>query len=329
MPNASNTPPVRLETRDLRLVTAITECGSLTKAGQQLHLTQSALSHQLADLERRLGGKLFERSGRRLIATRLGEHFSANARPTLHQLQELERHLVQMANGREATLRLATECYTCYHWLPPVLGAFRRQHSAVEVRIVPDATPRPFAALLNGEVDLCIVNSPRRNRRIRTTPLFEDELVLVASTDNPLAERKVIEPVDLRDQSFLMYSPPEHNFAFRDILAPAGVSPSQLSSLKLTEAIIELVRANTGVSLLARWAIAPYLDSGTLVARPINHPAARRSWQAATCAARPLSEVLSDFILFLKRSISAPPRGKPEFSTIRTMREAGRRGFNR
>src|SRR3954447_15952978 len=98
--------PMRLEIRDFRLVVAISELGNLTRAGQHLNLTQSALSHQLADLEQRVGGKLFERSGRRLIPTRLGEHLSSKAKVTLEQLREVERDLENMAKGREATLRI-------------------------------------------------------------------------------------------------------------------------------------------------------------------------------------------------------------------------------
>src|SRR5436190_13530518 len=110
---------MRLELRDLRLVSAIADLGNLTRAAQHLHLTQSALSHQLADLERRVGAPLFERAGRQMISTRVGQHLCAGAKPTLDQLRLLEANVVDVANGREAELRIATECYTCYHWLPP------------------------------------------------------------------------------------------------------------------------------------------------------------------------------------------------------------------
>src|SRR4051812_7639647 len=180
-------PMIRLEVRDLRLVAAISELGNLTRAGQQLHLTQSALSHQLTDLEQRIGGKLFERSGRRLIATRLGELLCGRAKVTLTQLRDVERDLAEMANGREATLRIATECYTCYHWLPPVLDAFRERHPAIDVRIVPAATSNPVRALIAGTIDLCIVSSRVRDRRLSLAPLFDDELVLVVSAKHKFA----------------------------------------------------------------------------------------------------------------------------------------------
>lgn len=310
---------MRLEVRDLRLVSAIAEFGNLTRAGQHLNLTQSALSHQLADLEQRIGGKLFERSGRRLIATRIGEHLCTRAKTTLDQLREVEQDLVDMANGREATLRIATECYTCYHWLPPVLDAFRSRHPAVDVRIVPAATSRPIRALIAGAIDLCIVSTPVRDRRVRTTPLFDDEMVLVVSTRHELADRRSVDAADLRDEHFLMYSAPDESFTFRDILAPAGVSPGQLSTLQLTEAIIELVKAGMGVTVLARWAVTPYLESNALRAIPINHSAVRRTWTAVTRSNQSPPEYLSDFVAFLSESIASPPRSRPEFSLIRSV----------
>ena len=310
---------IRLEVRDLRLVAAISELGNLTRAGQHLHLTQSALSHQLADLEQRVGGKLFERSGRRLIPTRIGEHLCDKAKVTLEQLRDVERDLANMARGREATLRIATECYTCYHWLPPVLDAFKQRHPRVDVRIVPSASSRPIRALLGGAIDLCIVSSRIRDRRVQVTPLFDDELLLTVGARHPLADRRSVDPSDIRNEHFLTYAGPDDNAAFHEFLAPAGVSASQVSTLKLTEAIVELVKANMGVALFARWAVTPYLESPALRAIPVNHPAARRTWQAVTRSTQTPAEYLTDFVGFLAGSIQSPPRARPEFSLIRSV----------
>jgi len=310
---------MRLEIRDLRLVSAIAEHGNLTRAGQQLYLTQSALSHQLADLERRIGGVLFERSGRRMIPTRLGEHLCERAKPALAQIAALEQDLVQMAAGRQAVLRLATECYTGYHWLPPVLEAFRQRHPGVEVRIVPEATSNPVAALVAGTIDLCVLNSRVKDRRVHITPLFNDELVLVVGATHRLAGKRLVDPTELRDERILTYSPPKDSQAFQAILAPAGVSPGQLSVLQLTEGIIELVKAGMGVSILARWALDPYVDSGAIRLIPINHPGVARRWQVATRATRPKPDFIDDFIGFLQHTIASPPRGQPRFSIIRTV----------
>src|SRR2546429_8343878 len=107
-----------LETRHLRLVAAVVEHGTLTKAGRVLHMTQSGLSRQLLDLETRLGLPLFHRLGKRMVPTPAGECLLVAARRTLPPLSDVEEGLRRLAGGRAAILRVGTGCYNCYHWLP-------------------------------------------------------------------------------------------------------------------------------------------------------------------------------------------------------------------
>src|SRR5262249_46277190 len=137
-----------LEVRHLRLVAAVAEVGSLTRARGRLHLTQSALSHQLRDVEARLGAPLFLRVGKRLVLTAAGERLLASARDVLGRLEQAEREIRQMGHERAGVLRLTTECYTCYHWLPPLLIRYRRRFPRVEVRIDVASTGRPIDSLL-------------------------------------------------------------------------------------------------------------------------------------------------------------------------------------
>lgn len=312
--------PMRLEVRDLRLVAAIVELGTLTRAGVELHLTQSALSHQLAELERRLGGTLFERSGRRLIPTALGTRLAARAKDTLRGLSEVEDEIAGMAAGRDAILRIATECYTCYHWLPPVLAGYGKRHPNVDVRIVPGATDRPLRALIAGQIDLCIVTNTAPDRRIITSPIFADDLVLIVDPAHPFAERRAVDPSELRDERIMLYSAPAASYVFQRVLAPAGVSPTQITPIKLTEAILELVKAGMGVSILARWAAQPALDAGSVVAIPVTSPGVRRQWQAAVRATRDVPAHLTDFVDFLRDTLAKPPRNEPAFSVVRAVK---------
>src|SRR5688500_1801460 len=132
--------PLPLEVRHLRLVVAIVEEGSLTRAGERLNLTQSALSHQLRQIEDSLGVSLFTRAKKRLVLTDAGEELTARARRILTEIADLESDLRQRASGRRGKLRIATQCYTCYEWLPPLLKRFYRSHPNIDVEIVADAT---------------------------------------------------------------------------------------------------------------------------------------------------------------------------------------------
>ena len=171
----------KLEVRHLKLLVTVAEEGSVTEAGKRLHLTQSALSHQLRDAEEKLGTALFLRLGRKMVLTPAGERLIACARRVLDELSNTEVQIEGLNGGARGEIRLSTECYTCYHWLPPVLKKFHGKYSKVEVNIVASATSNPGAALLEGKLDVAIISCPPRNQSLRVTPMFEDELVLVMS----------------------------------------------------------------------------------------------------------------------------------------------------
>src|SRR3954469_5498067 len=177
-----------LKVRHLRLVAAVAEVGSLTRAGDRLHLTQSALSHQLRDIESRLGAPLFLRVGKRLVLTPAGERLLASAHDILERLERAEHDIRRMGEEHAGVLRITTECYTCYHWLPPLLMRYRRKFPRVEVRIDVEATRRPIEMLLAGKIDMAIVSSPITDRRLVSKKVFRDEVVLIASRHHRFAQ---------------------------------------------------------------------------------------------------------------------------------------------
>lgn len=275
---------LQLDLRHLRLVAAVAESGGQTRAARKLNLTQSALSHQLRELETRVGAPLFIRASRRMVLTATGERVLASARRVLHEVETLERDLVtEAATGGAGVVRLATECYTCYHWLPGVVTAFRQDWPRVDVRIVAEATPDPVRALLDGALDLAIVAGDVDERKLGCTSLFEDEQVVVVAPDHPLARRTFIEPQDLQDEHLILYTThSSENSVLREVLRPAGVEPRRLTRVQLTEAIVELVKAGLGISVLARWAIAPQLRDGLLIGIPLTARGFHRRWWAVT-----------------------------------------------
>lgn len=270
-----------VEVRHLKLVTTVAEVGSLTRAGERLHLTQSALSHQLRDIESRLGTALFLRIGKRMTITPAGARLLQSARAVLSEMEQAEGEIRQFATERKGLLRLTTECYTCYHWLPPLLKIFEKEHPGVEIRIDVEATSKPIATLLDGRIDLALVSLPSRDPRLTFVPVFEDELLLVMAPSHRLAASPYVRLADLAAETLIIYTPREESRFLQDVLVPAGVVPARVQAVQLTEAIIELVKAGLGVAALARWAVQPQIDSGALEARPITSRGLTRQWSAA------------------------------------------------
>ena len=269
-----------LEVRHLQLVAAVADVGSLTRAGDQLHVTQSALSHQLRDIEDRLGAALFLRVGKRLVLTAAGERLLESARDLLDRLRQTEdavRHLGKAGGG---VLRITTECTTCYHWLPPLLSVYRKRFPAIEVRIDVEATSKPIPRLLDGTIDLALMSTRVHDRRLAERPVFRDQVVVIASPRHRLASRRRITLADLHDETFFIYPPRQESLFLHQVLIPAGAVPGRVEEVKLTEAITELVKANLGVSALARWAVQPLLDNGSIVALPIPPRGLQRQWSA-------------------------------------------------
>jgi LysR family transcriptional regulator for metE and metH len=303
---------VDLEIRHLKLVAAVAEEGSVTRAGSRLHLTQSALSHQLRDAEEMLGTPLFRRLSRKMVLTPAGERLLRSARTVLDELDRAEKEISRASGEPAGLLRLCTQCYTCYHWLPARMKLFQEEFPGVEFQVVVEDTPNPIPALLEGRLDLALVNSQPRDPRIVYTPLFEDELLAVLPPNHPKASRPFLEPEDFADETVIIYPPKEESTLLLRFLTPAGIRPRRVREVMLTEAIIELVKAGLGIGMIARWAIEPQLRAGTVRALPMGRAGFRRTWCAATLRSRDVPGYVHEFVdLLVKHPLSCTLTGKP------------------
>ncbi|HEX7140325.1 MAG TPA: LysR family transcriptional regulator [Vicinamibacterales bacterium] len=292
-----------LEIKHLQLVAAIARTGSVTRAGDILNLSQSALSHQLRDIEERLSTPLFHRVGKRMVLTTAGDTLLRAAMQVLDIVGRTEDEIRKAGRSDAGLLRITTQCYTCYHWLPGLLKEYRLRHPNVDVHVDADATPRPLKSLIDGRIDLAIMSDPVRDRRLVLRPLFEDELLVIMSPSHRLAGRAVVEPEDLAEETLIIYPPREESTVLQQVLVPAGVMPKAIQQVQLSEAIIELVKAGLGVAAMARWAVEPSVRAGALRTARLTRRGFRRRWSAAMLRDMAETPYAKDFIdLIIRRS---------------------------
>jgi LysR family transcriptional regulator, regulator for metE and metH len=315
-----------IEIKHLQLVLAIAEHQTLTKAGTYLHLTQSALSHQLREIESRLGAELFVRANRRMSPTAAGERLLETARLVLPAIKSAEDAIRSGPAPQGLTLRISTECYTCYHWLPGILTGLKETVPTLDLVVDIASTLRPVQALFEEKLDVAIMSSPVRDRRLTAVPLFEDELVVVVAPDHRFARREFVELADFERETLLIYGPREDSTILNRDFVAAGVMPAAVKEAHLTEAIIEMARAGLGVGVLARWAVQPHVAAGAVVAVRLTRGGYRRVWNAVSLRRQATTRQVKEFVRLAK---NWTPGAVPVPARIVTFTPAGTRARRR
>ena len=196
---------MHIEFRHLRTIKAIHEAGGLAKAAEQLHITQSALSHQIKGLEDQAGVELFVRRSKPMKLSAAGLRLLRLAEQILPQVQAMQDEFSGLRDGRSGRMHIAIECHACFEWLFPVLERFRKDWPDVDVDIRPGLAFEALPALLKEEVDLVVSSDPEELAGVEFIELFDYAPVFVASKDHPLAAKSYIEAEDFRDQTLITY----------------------------------------------------------------------------------------------------------------------------
>ncbi len=259
-----------LELRHLQMISAIGRTGRVVDAADSLGLTPSALSHRIKEAERRLGVPLFERLHKRLRMTAAAEYLADVSTRILNELELVERDVRRMNMGFEHIVRIAVESYSSYYWLPEFLSHLRDDNPKIDIQIMAGAGMNTMQALLNRHVDLVIASGDYPSPGASSLHLFDDPLVLICAPDHALATRAVIDAGDIEGQAFITYTKvPEPDREFARLFRVKGKYPRWTATVELPEAIVELVAARQGISVLASWAMKPHASSGRITTRPL------------------------------------------------------------
>lgn len=262
--------PVFLEIRHLKTLIALKESGSVSLAAKRIHLTQSALSHQIKLMEDQFAMPLFERKTQPIRFTAAGERLIKLGYEILPKVMEAELDLARVKQGEVGELRIAVECHTCFDWLMPAMDRFRQSWGMVELDIVSGFHTDTVGLLLSHRADWAVVSEMEESVDVIYKPLFSYEMVAICSKDHPLANKAVWQAEDFINETLIHYPVPDDMLdLLRKVLLPKGINPSRRTS-ELTIAIIQLVASKRGVAALPYWAVKPYLERGYVVARKIT-----------------------------------------------------------
>lgn len=289
-----------IEIRHLRSLTALAQTGNVSTAAQRVHLTQSALSHQIRLLEDFFGMPLFERKTRPLRFSPAGQRLLRLANDVLPMIDGARRDIARLAGGSAGSLRIAVECHTCFDWLMPAMDIFRDHWPEVELDLVSGFHPDPLALIEQSRADLVIMSEKKKAEGISWCPLFRFEIAALLANDHPLCAKAFLRPRDFASQTLVTYPVPDEMLdIMRDFLRPAGVKP-QRRSAELTVAILQLVASRRGVAALPVWSVQSYLERGYVTRKRLGKAGLWSTLYAAASASIAPLPFMQDFFRTLK-----------------------------
>jgi len=267
------------------MIAVLSETPRVTDAAEKLGITPSALSHRIREAERRLEVPLFMRVHKRLQPTPAVDYLAQVARRMLADQVRAEEDVRKMARGVRHVVRLAVESYSAYHWLPAFLRRLREAEPDFGIEVVAAASRETLSSLHERSVDLIIVSGEFNRAGVNLLPLFDDQLCFIMAPAHRLAGKPVIVGEDIVGEDFITYTRvPEPDREYARLFRPSNSYPNWIETIEVPEAIVEMVAAGLGTSVLAGWAVAGAVASGRIVAAQVGVDGISIPWYVATRA---------------------------------------------
>ena len=322
---------MHLTLRQLKIFEAVARHLSFSRAADELHLTQPAVSMQVRSLEEAAGLPLTEQVGKRVYLTEAGEELARHARVIAQQLREAEEALMAIKGLRGGRLNIGVVS-TAKYFAPRLLTAFRQQYPEVELRLGVHNRGEIVQQLADNDIDLAIMGRPPQELETVSEPFAENPLVFVAAPDHPLAAAKRIAPQQLAGESFLLREPGSGTRAAMErFLADNGVVPQRTVEMTSNETIKQAVMAGMGISFISERTIVLELATGYIVRLNVAGTPLKRHWFVVHRAEKrllPVAEAFRRFLLQESGGLDEPPKEKVSAangsSRARPQKAAGR-----
>jgi len=291
-----------MDTHSLRVFIAVADSGGFTTAGEQLFLTQPAISKRIAQLEEQLGARLFDRIGRQVHLTEAGQALLPRARQVLSELEDISRSITSLSGRVAGKLRIGTSHHIGLHRLPPILRQFSRQYPEVQLDIHFIDSEEAWEGVLHGDLELGVVTlPPEADPRVQQTVIWNDPLVFMVAPEHPLAQEQSVSLAMLTGYSAILPSPVTFTRRIvEDLFRQQGLTLDISMSTNYLETIHMMVAIGLGWSVLP----ASMIDS-EVIALPMDGVSIRRQLGVVTHPSRSPSNASRCFTELLMRAAQA------------------------
>ncbi len=287
-----------MEIKYFRLIKTIVEEGNMANSAEKLFLTQSALSHQLRELEERLGFKVFLRARNKWELTEEGAELYSLGNVILESIQKGFENINQIRTGSKGIIKVSTECYSFYQGLSAFVQKMGLLYPEIHIDLILEATHQPISKILSHEIDMAITTIRPENEALSSLEVYEDEIFAIMHCENPLNQKDFLGVDDFTNIHLIIHSfPLETVSVYEQFLKPNRITPSKISAIPLTEVALEMVSANMGIICMPKWALKSFKISDDLVFKRISRNGLKRTHYLVFRKADSSKKYINDFII--------------------------------
>jgi len=287
--------------RQFKVFESVARNLSVTRAAEELYLTQPTVSIQLKQLSDVIGLPLIEQIGKRIYLTDAGQALLKTCREVFDSLERYEMLISDMKGVKAGKLRLAV-ITTAKYFIPRLLGQFCQDYPGIDVSLKVTNRERVLQRMAENQDDLYVLGALPEEADVVIEPFLENPLVVVAARSHPLAAEKAISAQRLAEEAFIMREPGSGiRLATEQFFAERGLKLNVRMELGSNEAIKQAVAANLGIAVLSAHTVPLEHGSEDLVLLDVKHFPIRRHWYLAYPRNKQLSVVAQAFLEFLQR----------------------------
>lgn len=301
--------------RQLKVFESVARHLSFSRAAEELHLTQPAVSMQVKQLEEQAGLPLTEMVGKKVYLTEAGEEVARHARRVAQQLREAGEALDAIKGVRGGRLSIGV-ISTAKYFAPRLLAEFRRRQPGVALHLGVHNRETIVRQLADNEIDLAIMGQPPQEFTTVAEGFADHPLIIVAAPDHPLAKRKQITPALLSEETFIIREPGSGTRATMErFFADAGIVPRHVMEMVGNETIKQSVMAGLGLAFISAHTVTLECEVGRLVRLPVAGTPVIRRWYIVHRAEKellPVAETFREFLLAEAPTLMADPAPKPK-----------------
>jgi LysR family transcriptional regulator, low CO2-responsive transcriptional regulator len=282
----------------LQILEAIAKHGSFTRAAEELELTQPTISQQIKRLTSTIGMPLFEQLGKQVHLTAAGKEVLSASATISERFAQLETVLDELKGLKQGRINLVAST-TAKYFVPRLLGTFHRKHPEIELNLKITNQEGVLARLANNQDDLYFTGRPPKDLDIELRPILENPLVVVASSNHPLAGKKNISLKQLALEPFIFREAGSGTrLVIEQFLADNRVAVDVIIELSSNEAIKQAIAGELGISILSQHALALEDRDGLLTILNVEGFPIQRHWYVIYPAGKQLSVAAQAFLDF-------------------------------